>query len=476
MNPYVFHAGLSVFTRLCFMNRNMNRFFAAVLSLMAVANGALAQGVVDEIVWVVGDEAILLSDVEEQRIRAQYDGSDPIGDPYCYIPEQLALQKLYLDQAILDSIKIDDKQVEQQVDQRVSYLESQFGSIDRMENYFDKKVDKIRDELSEMVRNQMTIQQVQKKIVGDIKPTPAEVRRFYNQLPKDSLPEIPEQVEVQILAVQPKVRQEAIDAVKNRLHEFQDRVEKGESSFSTLASLYSEDLASASQGGELGYMGKGQLVPEYADVAFALKDPKRVSRIVKSDFGYHIIQLVDRKDDKVNTRHILLKPVLTLADRDSAKQAADSIADAVRRDKLTFEQAVNLYSTDKSTNKCQGILTNPRSGDTRFQLKEVAPEIANIIASMNIGEISRTFAMKNNNGDEAYTIVKLRNRIPTHKANMTEDFQLLKQMYTAKVSEDKLKNWIVEKQKSVYVKIGEKWQNCNFQYPGWIKDNTTTQK
>ncbi|MCQ2192463.1 MAG: peptidylprolyl isomerase [Paludibacteraceae bacterium] len=452
----------------------MNKYFATASFLALFASSTISQNVVDEIVWVVGDEAILLSEVEEQRIKAQYDGMAPISDPYCYIPEQLALQKLYLDQALIDSISADDKQVQQQVEQRISYIEEQMGSVSRMETYFGKKKDEIRAELSDMVRNQLITQQVQRKIVGDIKPTPAEVRRFFNQLPSDSLPEIPEQIEIQIISVQPKVRQAAIDAVKNRLHEFQERIEKGESSFSTLASLYSEDLGSARQGGELGYMGKGQLVPEFAEVAFALKDPKRVSRIVKSDFGYHIIQLIDKKDEKVNTRHILLKPIISLADRDSAKKSVDSLANVIRKGTITFEQAVLAYSTDKQTNNCQGILTNPRTGDTKFQAKEMMPEIANIVSTMNIGEISRTFAMKNNNGDESYTIVKLKNRIPAHKANMTEDYQLIKNMYVAKKTEEKISNWIVEKQKSVYVLINDKWKNCTFQYPGWIKDTNNT--
>lgn len=454
----------------------MNKFFAFTSILSITALTAFAKNVVDEVVWVVGDEAILLSDVEDQRIRSQYEGNAPVGDPYCYIPEQLALQKLYLDQAAIDSISVDEKQIEQQVEQRMGYLEAQIGSKDRLEVYFGKKIDKIREELTEMVKNQNTIQQVQRKIIGDIKPTPSEIRRFYNQISKDSLPDIPEQVEVQILSVQPKIRQESIDAVKNRLHDFQDRIEKGESSFSTLASLYSEDLGSARQGGELGYMGKGQLVPEFAEVAFALKDPKRVSRIVKSDFGYHIIQLIDRKDEKVNVRHILMKPTISLADRDSAKKATDSIANSVRKGLLTFEQAVNLYSTDKTTNKCQGILSNPRSGDTKFQMMELMPELSSAVSTMNIGEISRTFVMKNSSGDETYTIVKLKNRIPAHKANMTEDFQLLKNMYIAKKSEEKLADWIVEKQKTVYVLINENWRNCNFQYPGWIKANDKTSK
>lgn len=454
----------------------MNKFFAITSLLTGLVTASFSTNVVDEIVWVVGDEAILLSDVEEQRVRMQYSGAPAANDLYCMIPEQLATQKLFLDQAILDSIKVDDKQVKQQVEQRYSYLEEQIGGKERLENYFGKPSDKIKEDLEEMVRTQLTVQQVQHKIVGEIKPTPAEVRRFYNQIPKDSLPVIPEQVEVQIISIQPKVSEKAVEDVKNRMHDFQERIEKGESSFSTLASLYSEDLGSASHGGELGFMGKGQLVPEYAEVAFALKDPKRVSRIVKSDFGYHIIQLIERKGDKVNTRHILLKPVVTAANRDSARIACDSVADLVRKSKLTFEQAVSIFSSDKNTNKCQGVLTNPRTGDTKFTLKDVAPDIAKIISAMNIGEISRTFVMKNNNGDDTYAVVKLRNRIPEHRANMTEDFQLLKNLYIAQKTDEKVANWIVEKQKSVYVLINDKWKNCNFQYPGWIKDNSTTSK
>lgn len=454
----------------------MRKFFVIVALLSAAVMSVVSKNVVDEVVWVVGDEAILLSDVEEQRIRSQYDGQAPIADPYCFIPEQLALQKLYLDQALIDSIKADEGQVEQQVKQRFDFLEQQIGSKERMETYFGKKVDKIREELTEMIKNQIVIQQVQRKIVGEIKPTPAEVRRFYSKLDADSLPLIPEQVEVQVISVQPKIRKEAEEAVKSRLREFQERVEKGESSFSTLASLYSEDLASARQGGELGYMGKGQLVPEFAEVAFALKDNKKVSRIVKSDFGYHIIQLIDKKDDKLNCRHILMKPAISLADRDSAKKATDSIANNIRKGLLTFEQAVTLFSTDKATNKCQGVLANPRTGDVKFQLKEIMPEIASVITSMNIGEISHTFAMKNDNGDEAYTIVKLKNKIPAHKANMTDDFQLVKNMYVAQKTEEKLAEWIVEKQKTVYVNVNDNWKNCTFQYPGWVKANEGTAK
>ena len=438
--------------------------------MSALTSSFAQQNVIDEIMWVVGDEAILLSEVEEQRVRAQYEGTKIDGNPYCSIPEQLALQKLYLDQAKLDSLEIDDKQVEQQVDQRVSYLTQQIGSKAQVEDYFGKPMEQIRETLSEMVRNQLTIQQEQHKIVGEVKPTPAELRRFYSKLPSDSIPSVPEQVEIQIISIQPKIRKEAIDKVTEKLHSYQERVEKGESSFSTLAILYSEDTESAKQGGELGYMGRGQLVQEYADVAFSLKDPKRVSRIVKSDFGYHIIQLIDRKDERVNTRHILLKPEIMLADRDSAKKALDSLANCIRLDKIKFEDAVALYSTDKNTRNCKGNLSNPRTDNTKFEIQELNSSIQPIVRNMNVGEISKPFAMKNANGDDVYTIVKLKNKIPTHKANLTDDYQLIKNVYSAQKSDEILKQWIVEKQKDVYVKIYDKYKDCDFEFPGWIKD------
>lgn len=446
------------------------RFFTVLVLCLASAFSVLAQqNVIDEVMWVVGDEPILLSEVEDHRLRAQYENTPIPGNPYCTIPEQLALQKLYLDQAKLDSLNVDDKQVQSQVDQRINYLIQQLGSTEKVEAYFDKPMNEIKETISDMVRNQLTIQQEQQKIVGDIQPTPAELRRFFNKLPQDSIPTLPEQVEVQIISIQPKIRQEAIDKVTARLHDFQDRVEKGESEFSTLAILYSEDMESAKHGGELGFMGKGQLVPEYAEVAFSLKDPKRVSRIVKSDFGYHIIQLIERRDDRVNTRHILMKPEVYNADRDTAKIALDTLSDAIRSGRITFEQAASLYSTDKNTRNCQGILSNPRNESTKFEIAELNPGIQSVVTSLNLGEISRPFMMKNSNGDEVFTIVKLKSKTPAHKANLTDDYQLIKNVYKAKKNEETLNNWIADKLKEVYVKVGDKYKDCDFQFPGWIK-------
>ena len=445
-----------------------------LICLFTLMSGIMVQvqaqdNIVDEIVWVVGDEAILRSDVEEQRIRYQYDGTPIEGDPYCFIPEQLALQKLYLDQAKIDSVFADQKTVSTQVDMRVNYLISQIGSKEKLEEYFNKSLNELKEELRELVHNQQIIQQMQRKIVGDIKVTPAEVRRFFNKIPEDSLPVVPAQIEVQIITVEPKVSQQSIDDVKSRLRDFQERVESGSSEFSTLAVLYSEDTESAKRGGEIGFMGKGQLVPEYAGVAFTLQDPKKVSKIVESEFGFHIIQLIEKRGDRVNTRHILLKPKISLDAKDQAKKRLDSIADLIRNDRLKFEDAVMLYSNDKYTKNSSGLMANPKTGTSKFELQDLPPEVAKVAYNLKTGEISNPFTMINSVGNEVFAVIKLKSSSKAHKANMTDDYLELKNAYQEKKSYDKLNEWIKEKQKGTYIRIDEKWQNCDFQFPGWVK-------
>lgn len=450
------------------MTRKFISGIAAILFSVLAVSGQ--ESVIDEIVWVVGDEAILRSDVEEQRMRFQYEGTKVEGDPYCFIPEQLALQKLFLDQAKIDSVYADEASVSSQVDMRISYLISQVGSKEKLEEYFGKPLHALKEELREMVKNQQIVQQMQKKIVGDVKCTPAEIRRFVSKIPQDSIPTIPTQVEVQILIVEPKVSKEAIEEVKSRLREFRTRVESGESEFSTLAILYSEDTESAKRGGEIGFMGKGQLVPEYADVAFAMQDKKKLSKIVESEFGFHLIQLIDKSGDRVNTRHILMKPRPSLSEKDMAAKRLDSIADVVRKEVMNFDQAVSFYSSDKNTRNSFGLLTNPKSGDSKFQMQDLPQEVAKVVYGMNVGEISKPFSMIGSNGKEVFAIVKLKSKTLPHKANMTDDFVLMKNIYQQKKSADKLNDWIREKQKDIYVRIDPKWRNCEFQYPGWIKE------
>jgi len=427
--------------------------------------------VIDEVIWIVGDEAILRSEVEEERLRAQYEGTPIKGDPYCVIPEQIAIQKLYLHQADLDSIEANESSVSHQVDMRLNYYMNQIGSKEKMEEYFRKPTSEIREELMVQVRNQTIIQQMQAKLTENIKPTPAEIRRYYNQLPEDSLPMIAAQVEVQILSFEPKVPVEELDRVKSRLREFTERVNSGSADFQMLARLYSEDTESAKHGGELGFVGRGQLVPEFAEVAFNLNDPKRVSRIVQTEYGYHIIQLIEKKGERINCRHILMRPRISGEDKVKAITRLDSIADIVRSGKATFESAVSYFSEDKNTALSAGLMTNPNTGASKFEYQDLPPEVAKQIYSMNIGEISKPFVMMDQTKNrEVVAIVKLKSKTPAHKANITDDYQIIRSMLEQKLGETLLTDWIKKKIAETYIHIDEKWRGCDFEFNGWLKE------
>lgn len=428
--------------------------------------------VIDEVVWVVGDEAILKSDVESERLNAQYEGRKFDGDPYCIIPEQLAVQKLFLHQAELDSIEVSEQEVLSRLEQQTNWLIDQIGSKEKMEEYYNKTSTQIREMLRENIRNGMTVEKMQREIVGDIKIVPADVRRYFKNLPQDSIPYVPTQVEVQIVTLEPKIPQEEIERVKKALRDYTDQINKGEIAFSTLARLYSEDEGTRRRGGELGFMGRGQLVPEYANVAFNLQDPKKVSKIVESEFGFHIIQLIEKRGDRINTRHILLKPEVEEKDLEASLLRLDSIAKDIRNAKFSFDEAATFISQDKDTRNNHGLMANPNSGTARFEMQELAQvsqEVAKTVEGLNVGEISEPFTMINNKGKEICAIVKLKARIDGHKATITEDYQRLKAIVQSKLGDEKLEKWIRDKQKSTYVRINENWAKCDFKYPGWVR-------
>lgn len=430
-----------------------------------------AQGVIDEVVWVVGDEAILRSEVEEERLRAQYEGQQIKGDPYCVIPEQMAVQKLFLHQAELDSVEANESSVSHQVDMRLNYYINQIGSKEKMEEYFRKPSSEIREEMMVMVRNQMIIQQMQQKLTSSIKPTPADIRRYYNTLPADSIPMMPAQVEVQVLSFEPPVPVEETERVKQRLREFTERIQNGTADFSMLARLYSEDTESAKRGGELGFVGKGQLVPEFAEVAFNLNDPKRVSRVVQTEYGYHIIQLIEKKGDRINCRHILIRPRISADDKIKAIGKLDTIRQLIAADSIQFEQAVLRYSQDKNTVMNAGLMINPNTGSSKFEYQELAPEIAKQIYNLNEGDISQPFVMMDQQKNrEVCAIVRVKKKTDVHRANLTDDFQTIKSMLEQKQGAELLHNWILQKQKTTFVQIAPEWQGCDFEYPGWIHD------
>lgn len=448
-----------------------NKILAISCGLLTMSGLSVAQdNIIDEVIWVVGEEAILRSEVEEERLRAQYEGQPISGDPYCVIPEQLAVQKLFLHQAELDSIEANESSVSSQVDMRMNYYISQIGSKEKMEEYFRKTSSEIREEMMTMVRNQMIIQQMQSKLTENIHPTPAEIRRYYNQLAADSIPTVPAQVEVQILSMEPPVSLEETERIKTRLREFTDRVHSGSADFSMLARLYSEDTESAKRGGELGFVGKGQLVSEFADVAFNLSDPKRVSRVVQTEYGYHIIQLIEKKGDRINCRHILLKPRVSIDDKVKAIGRLDSIRTQIVDSGLVFEAAVARYSEDKNTVMSGGVMTNMNNGTSKFEYQDLPPEIARQIYSMQEGDVSQPFVMMDRTKNkEICAIVRLKSRRDTHKANLVDDFQVIRQMLEEKLRSERIEQWIKDKQKEIYVQIDPEWQGCDFTYPGWVK-------
>ena len=439
----------------------------ALTPLLATAQS----NVVDQIIWVVGNEPILLSDVEETRISSETAGQ-PIDNPYCTIPEQIAVNKLFVHQAELDSVSVSESDIIKGVDSRINDFIQVYGSREALEQISGRTISQMRENLKKQYREQMMADEVRQKLTKDIKATPAEVREFFKNTPQDSLPFIPTQVEVQIITSTPAVSRAEVERIENKLREYANRVNKGEADFSTLAKFYSED-GSARNGGELGYMGRNQLVPEFANVAFTLNDPKKVSKIVRSEYGYHIIQLIDKKGDKVNVRHILLKPHIDESEIEHSIARLGSIANDIRSKKFTFDAAAQALSDDKDTRNNHGLMANVNqqtgSISSRFEMKDLPQDIAKVVDTLKVGEISRAFRMTNDKGQEVCAIVLLKNRIEGHHASMTEDFQTLRDEVVNKRSEEAIEQWIQDKIKTTYIRISPEWRNCHFKYKGWIK-------
>ncbi|MFV0470550.1 MAG: peptidylprolyl isomerase [Paludibacteraceae bacterium] len=443
---------------------------ATLLGLFALNAFTQDNKMIDEVIWIVGDEAIFKSDIEQEIMSARYNGVKLEGNPYCVIPEQIAIQKLFLHQASLDSLAVSETNINAQVDMQINYYISNIGSKEKMEEYFRKSMSQIKEELRDVIRKNNLIEQAKSNLVKDIQVTPSELRRYFSSLPKDSLPTIPEQVELQVLSVNPPIPQSEINRIKDKLREFTERINANPNDFSLLARLYSEDVGSAKQGGEIGFSGRGQLDPAYAEVAFNLTDTKKVSRIVQSEYGYHIIQLIEKRGDKINTRHILLRPHVSLDDKTLGIGKLDSIGNLIRTGKVTFEQAVGSFSQDKNTAMNAGLMNNSNNGTSKFEYQELPSEMAKAVYDMKVGEVSGAFLMMDKvTNKEVIAIVKLKSKTPTHKANVMNDYQTLKNILENKKREEFLNNWIAQKQKETYISIDSNWKNCDFQYKGWIK-------
>lgn len=425
--------------------------------------------IIEEVAWVVGDEPIYKSEIEEQYMQMQYDKQPIDGNPYCVIPERMAINKLFLHQAKIDTVEVQDGIVMQQADSRINFFITSLGSKEKVEEYFRKPLPELKEQMMEVIREQYTIQQVQENLTKDIEATPADVRKYFSTLSADSVPFVPLQVEVQLITLNPVIPQQEIDDVKARLRDYTNRINSGESDFSTLAILYSEDGSSV-YGGEIGFKGRAELVPEYASVAFNLNDTKKVSKIVETEFGYHIIQLIEKRGDRINTRHILLRPKVSEKDLTNALNRLDSIRTDIVDNNFSFEAGAQYISQDKDTRNNNGLMVNQQTGTTRFEMAALPQEIAKVVDTLQVNEISKPFIMVDpKSNKEIVAIVKLKNRIEGHKANMSEDYQMIKAMYENSTKAKIIEDWIRRKQKDTYVRIEEGWRNCEFQYD-WLNN------
>jgi len=425
-------------------------------------------GIVDEVIAVVGDSPILRSDVEYQYQQIMMQGSNYPGDLKCHVFEQLLLQKMMLEQAKIDSIEVSENTVISYVDRQINEFINRAGSKEKLEEWLNKPLYQIKLDQREIIRNQLITQQMQGKITEDVKVTPSEIRQYY-RTHSDSLPMVPAQFEVQQIAVYPRIAVEEIESVKARLRDFQRQVNEGRD-FATLAVLYSEDPGSAARGGEMGYMARAELVPEFSQVAFSMQDKNRVSKIVETEFGFHIIQLIDRQGDRINVRHILLRPKATPEAIREARSKADSIAGIIREGKMSFEEAALRFSMDKDSRANGGLMVNPYNQSSKFEVQQIAPSIYREIEKMKQGDISNAFMMKDERlGKDYYAIIKLRSFNEPHKANLKDDYQLIQSLLEDDKSEETFKKWILKKQLETYISISPNWVNCDFEFKGWVK-------
>ena len=423
--------------------------------------------IVDQIIAVVGSNIIMKSDIEEMYMNNQAQGITTDGDMKCEILEDFLVEKLLLAEAELDTtITVTDSQINQQLDQRMQYFIKNLGSEKAVETYFKKPIIEIKAGLQEVIKNQLMTSQMRNKITGEVTITPAEVRyKVRNSKPED-LPMVEPQVEYAQISVFPPISIEEENRIKARLREFKKRIEEGEN-FATLAVLYSEG-PSAPNGGELGYMGRAQLDPSYAAAAFNLRGD-RVSNVVKSDFGYHIIQLVDRRGEQINTRHIILKPKPSEQAMKDASARLDSLASLIRRDKISFEDAAMRYSADKNSRNGGGIAINPYTMSSKWKKQELDPDVSKILDNLKENEISDPFQTIDDKQRTVFKIVKLINRSKEHRANLQDDYQLLSDMYLQQKQEDALNKWIAERQAKTYITIDDSYVNCNYKFKNWIK-------
>lgn len=427
--------------------------------LMSIKHVA-AQGVlIDEVVAVVGGKIILESDLEAQALQYKAQGTNlSHSSVKCMILEELLTQKLLINQAEIDSLVVTDAQVESTLDQRIRYYISQFGSQEKLEAFYGKSVLQIKDEFRDIIKEQMLAEEAQQKIIGKVSVTPSEVKAFFNRIPEDSIPLIPAEFEIRQIVKKPPVSVDEIEALKSRLRSYRNRILAGER-FATFAALYSEDPGSATRGGELGFYNRGELYPEFEAVAYNL-EKGQVSDIVKTKAGYHIIQLIERRGEMINVRHILLRPKPSVVELEQARNALDSLARLIREKKITFDEALNLSDDPGKTHG--GMLVNPYTGTTRFEADQLDPNVFFVVDKLKPGEISNAIPFTDEEGNSAFRLLYLKERTSPHKANLRDDYHRIQNWALEDKQMKVMRKWIDEKSRKTYISIVERYRDCGF--------------
>lgn len=439
------------------------KFIKVTLLLLLITKVKLlaqpAANVIDQVAAVIGNKIITHSDVESEYLQFISGGNYGGTDVKCRIFEQLLMNKLLVYQANVDSVEVTEDQVEGEIDKRISYFIEQFGSEEKMEEYYKKSLVELKEEFKPVIKEQMQAQMMQSKIVKSAAASPADVKSYYNSIPKDSLPYINAEIEYAEIVFDIRVSNEEKQSIKNKLNEFKERVKKGED-FSTLAILYSKDPGSAKQGGELGFVPRGQLVPEFEAAAFKLK-PGEMSDVIETKFGYHLIQMVERRGEQINVRHILLKPSVSSSDLLSEKNRTDSIADAIRSNRISFADAALKFSSEETTKSNGGNVVNRESGNTRFETSQIDATIFFHLDKLKKGEVSEAILTTTKEGKQVYKIYLLKNRTQPHVANLTDDYQRLQAATLNSKQQKMLEDWVKRKKKSTFIQIADDYKYCD---------------
>jgi len=424
--------------------------------------------VADRVIANVGDKIILQSDVENQVIQLRAQGYQGKEDIKCDVFEELLVQKLLLIQAELDSIQIGVNQVESELEARLNYFIRQIGSQEKLEEFYNKTMIEIKEDFRPLIREQILTQTMQRTLVSGVKVSPKEVEEFYKNLVEDSIPMVNTHYQINQIAVYPPEDEKARADAREKLLNIRERIINGER-FSTLAVLYSEDPGSARRGGELGFRTSDELDPEFAKAAFRLTDDGGVSRIVESEYGFHIIQLISKQGNQVNVRHILITPKVDIEQKIKAKNRLDSIANLIKNDSLSFTSAALRFSEDEQSRLNDGLMVNPRNSSTRFDLEELPKAEYNVVKDLKIGEISDPFETIDNKGKTIFKIIKISEKIEAHKANFKDDYEMIEEIAIMQKQQRKFEEWLKERKKKTYIHIDDSFINCKFLENGWIK-------